>query len=105
LSAHADRHEIAELSGLADDTPVRFTHADLDQANILVSTADDGPLRIVAIIDWHQSGWYPERLEVLKAQIVGEPGSDWVTKYLPKALGIPDPEYGYAFEYVSLATI
>ncbi|KAF2772222.1 hypothetical protein EJ03DRAFT_325048 [Teratosphaeria nubilosa] len=52
------RKEIEELSGLDDDITVVFTHNDLDMSNILVSRRDQGPVRIVAVIDWHQSGWY-----------------------------------------------
>lgn len=99
------RREMEEMAGLADDVSVRFTHADLDQTNIMVSKAGQGPLRIVAIIDWHQSGWYPEHWEILKARTVGMPGSDWRDEYLSKVLEAPNFEYYYAWEYVSMATI
>lgn len=46
-----------ELEGLTDDVQVAFTHADLDLSKILLSNAQDGPVRVVSIIDWHQAGW------------------------------------------------
>jgi len=99
------RKTTVELQGLSDDVPTVFTHGDLDQSNILISRPDDGPLRIVAIIDWHQAGWYPEHWEWLKAQSVAVSGSDWVTEYLPKILEPAPYEYFYAWEYVRMATI
>lgn len=62
------RQNFDELSGLRGDIPVVFTHADLDFSNIVISKSGDAPPRIVAIIDWHQSGWYPEPWVWLKAQ-------------------------------------
>lgn len=41
-------------SYLRDDFPIVFTHADLHLSNILVSS-EPNP-RVVAIINWHQSG-------------------------------------------------
>ena len=37
--------------------------------NIIVSPPSDGPVRIRAIIDWHQSGWYPANWEYYKARL------------------------------------
>jgi thiamine kinase-like enzyme len=56
-----------QRQGLPDDSPVFFTHADLNLVNIIVSSPDDGPARVLAIIDWHQSGWYPAYWEYCKA--------------------------------------
>lgn len=104
-SRKRSRREIEELAGLKDDVSTCFTHDDLDQSNILISKVNDGPIRIVAIIDWHQSGWYPKDWEILKAQSVGEPESDWVKMYLPTMLDEPDFDYYYAWEFVSMAII
>jgi hypothetical protein len=57
-----------------------FTHADLDPRNILVSHG-----RVVAILDWAYSGWYPEYWEFTKAHYNYFPGEDW-EKYLRLAL-------------------
>ncbi|KAM3421445.1 hypothetical protein BST61_g1839 [Cercospora zeina] len=87
-----------ELAGLRDDIPVVFTHADLDFSNIILSDSQDGPVRIKAIIDWHQSGWYPEPWEWLKSQSVVGPHSDWAKKYLSRVLESVPYEYFYAWE-------
>lgn len=93
------------MGGLSDETPVVFTHNDLDQSNILIFKAGDGPLRLVAIIDWHQSGWYPEPCEILKAKSVGQPESDWTNIHLPTVLDAPEFGYYYAWEFIAMATI
>jgi len=100
------RESTRELKGLTDDAPVVFAHNDLDQSNILISRAEDGPLRITAIIDWHQAGWYPQHWERLKAQSVGRGlAPDWVEDYLPRILDPAPYDYYYAWEYISMSTI
>ncbi|KAF2210189.1 hypothetical protein CERZMDRAFT_113422 [Cercospora zeae-maydis SCOH1-5] len=94
-----------ELAGLRDDIPVVFTHADLDFSNILLSDPQDGPVCIKAVIDWHQSGWYPEPWEWLKSQSVVGPHSDWAKKYLSRVLKSVPHDYFYAWEYISMSTI
>jgi hypothetical protein len=54
------REEIEELSGLDDKVPIVFAHAYLAKSNIILLDPDDGPCQLVAMIDWHQAGWYPE---------------------------------------------
>lgn len=99
------RVDIEELAGLTDDVNVVFTHADLDLSNILISKTDDGPTRIVSIIDWHQSGWYPEPWEWCKAQVVSIPHSEWVTEYLDTVLPPPELKYRYSWKHVCMSTI
>lgn len=94
-----------ELSGLTDDLAVVFTHSDLHPSNILISREEEGPPRIKAIIDWHQSGWYPEPWEWLKSQSIVDRDSDWCKVYLDKILQRPNYEYWYAWEFISMATI
>lgn len=54
------RRNFPELAGLSDDRPVVFTHGDFHRNNIIVSRKAKGSTpRVLAIIDWHQSGWYP----------------------------------------------
>ena len=96
------RKHVKELSGLGDDVDVVFTHGDLDQSNILVSKAGSGPARIVAIIDWHQSGWYPEPWEELKAHSVAYPDLDW-KNYIP--MQPTKKEYTYSWTFVDMALI
>ncbi|KAH9208372.1 kinase-like domain-containing protein [Leptodontidium sp. 2 PMI_412] len=72
-------------SGLLDDIPIVFTHADLHRSNIMVSQdAADGIPRIAAIIDWHQSGWYPASWEFFKTRRTSKfPGNDqWELEFI-----------------------
>ncbi|TFK47671.1 hypothetical protein OE88DRAFT_1614720, partial [Heliocybe sulcata] len=79
---------------LPDDARIVFIHGDLDKTNIIVSPpAHDGqPSRLVCIIDWHQSGWYPDYWEYCKARrlTVGPPGyeEEWGDRLLPTFLDV-----------------
>ncbi|ENH71985.1 hypothetical protein FOC1_g10001832 [Fusarium oxysporum f. sp. cubense race 1] len=64
-----------------------FTHADLHQSNIMVS--EGWPCRVVAIIDWHQSGWYPDYWEFYKAEYTNHWESEWVQEYIQMFLKEP----------------
>ncbi|KAK4206313.1 kinase-like domain-containing protein [Rhypophila decipiens] len=88
--------------GLPDDAAVTFTHGDLHPSNIIISV--DSPCRIVALIDWRQSGWYPDYWEACKAYYTAEVGGEWMEKYIP--LFIDEPacidafdDYARAFGY------
>jgi len=61
----ADRHQDQYRAYLPDRGAIHFTHADLHLNNILVS-GQQGSRSIAAIIDWGQSGWYPEYWEYCK---------------------------------------
>ncbi|KAJ3545500.1 hypothetical protein NMY22_g2407 [Coprinellus aureogranulatus] len=50
-------------SSFPDDGGIRFTHTDLAACNILVSQTS---AKVVGIIDWQESGWYPEFWDLLK---------------------------------------
>ncbi|UZP36691.1 hypothetical protein NXS19_004507 [Fusarium pseudograminearum] len=80
---------------LPDDCAIHFTHADLNPVNIMVSK--DSPCRVMAIIDWEQSGWYPAYWEFFKAEMTTKLGSEWRAEYLPKVLDEPDPDCCEAF--------
>ncbi|KAM5466995.1 hypothetical protein MauCBS54593_005615 [Microsporum audouinii] len=73
-------------SSLPDDAQVVFTHADLHPSNIMVSEDSN---KILAIIDWQQSGWYPDYWEFYKAAFTAEIGSEWVEVYIPLFLEKP----------------
>ncbi|KAM7212945.1 phosphotransferase enzyme family protein [Rhypophila decipiens] len=88
--------------GLPDDAEVVFTHADLHPSNIIVSR--DSPCEIVALIDWRQSGWYPEYWECCKALYTAEVHSEWMEEYIPNFLDEPAcldtfDDYARAFGY------
>ena len=69
-------------SGLPDDDSIIFTHGDLHRSNILVSKFNKGPLCIVAIIDWHQSGWYPAAWEFFKTRFTCRRKERWEDDYI-----------------------
>ncbi|KAI2616743.1 kinase-like domain-containing protein [Hypoxylon sp. NC1633] len=97
------REVFPELAGMTDDKPVVFTHGDLDMSNILILRGDGHcPARVAAIIDWHQSGWYPVDWEWLKARAMcrylDEGGRD--TAWLEKIIHPADPAYVMAWEFV-----
>ncbi|KAF2461274.1 kinase-like domain-containing protein [Lineolata rhizophorae] len=64
-----------------------FTHGDLRPANIIVDTGDDGTWKVVAVIDWESSGFYPEYWECVKMtnNLTPRDQFDWY-RYLPKSL-------------------
>ena len=80
---------------LPDDSTITFTHADLHPSNIIVSTED--PCRIVSIIDWHQSGWYPDYWEYCKTVFTADLYGDWESEYVPRFLELPDCYDAWAF--------
>jgi hypothetical protein len=61
-------------------TPSTSSAGDLQRSNILTTSEGQHPSHVLAIIDWHQSGWYPAYWEYCKAQWTVEPGDEWVTK-------------------------
>ncbi|KAI1771437.1 kinase-like domain-containing protein [Hypoxylon cercidicola] len=98
------RREFPELAGSTDDRPVVFTHADLDRSNIIISPREgESPPRVVAIIDWHQSGWYPSGWEWLKARGMCEPlsGGGRDTVWLSKIMTPVEHDYHLAWEYIT----
>jgi aminoglycoside phosphotransferase (APT) family kinase protein len=50
---------------LSDSARIVFTHADINSHNIMIA-GPPGSRRLVALIDWEQSGWYPEYWEYCK---------------------------------------
>ncbi|KAI0399465.1 kinase-like domain-containing protein [Xylaria palmicola] len=64
-----------------------FTHGDLRPANIMADRSDDGDWRVVGLIDWEASGFYPEYWECVKMTNNLSPTEDfdWY-KYLPKSV-------------------
>ncbi|KJZ68334.1 hypothetical protein HIM_12275 [Hirsutella minnesotensis 3608] len=64
-----------------------FTHGDVRPANVIVDRANDSTWKVVAIIDWDASGFYPEYWECIKVtnNLTSRDTSDWY-KYVPKSL-------------------
>ena len=62
------------------------------------------PRHVVAVVDWHQSGWYPIDWEWMKAHwqcnaLPGGGGRD--TTWLEKFIDPPDKAYAYSWEYMT----
>ncbi|KAF8598105.1 kinase-like protein [Ceratobasidium sp. AG-I] len=74
-------------SHFPDTVPIVFTHGDLHRGNIIMSPRVDGARpSVAAIVDWHQSGWYPSYWEYCKARWTSHIGQEWEQKYLPMFL-------------------
>lgn len=80
---------------LPDDSSIVFTHSDLHPSNILVSL--ESPCQIIAIVDWQQSGWYPDYWEFCKAEYAVDAESGWATDYVPRLLEEPASVEAFAF--------
>jgi hypothetical protein len=63
--------------------------------------SQDGPPRIIAIIDWHQSGWLPEYWEFCKAMYTIRPGDEW-QDFVSTFLTREDEAYK-VWEYLTLS--
>lgn len=86
---------------LPDDAAITFTHADLHPSNIIISKTQ--PYSVLAIIDWGQSGWYPDYWEFCKAEYTALYGSEWQTKYIPSFIQEPNESCIEGFESYSQA--
>jgi thiamine kinase-like enzyme len=64
---------------LPDTGKITLTHEDLHQGNILVS-------QVLAIIDWGQSGWYPDYWEYCKAAYPCWYSGEWRSRWIPMFL-------------------
>ena len=82
---------------LPDDGPITFTHADLHRGNILIS--QHGPPQILAIVDWGQSGWYPNYWEYCKAAYTCMYSGQWRLQWIPMFLAPRLDEHDAFAEY------
>ncbi|PYI06690.1 hypothetical protein BO78DRAFT_314803, partial [Aspergillus sclerotiicarbonarius CBS 121057] len=80
----SERYECPYREFLPDIGEIKFTHGDLHRGNIIVSST--GPPRVLAIVDWAQSGWCPDYWEYCKALYTcwyeDEWRRDWIDKFL-----------------------
>lgn len=83
---------------LPDDERIVFTHADVHPSNIMVSSDENAPCRVLCLIDWEQSGWYPEYWEGCKVVF---PNSDhrWRKEFVPLILAEPKDEVLEAWDW------
>ncbi|GAB1193652.1 hypothetical protein APSETT444_002873 [Aspergillus pseudonomiae] len=69
---------------LPDDGDIKFTHADLNRGNIMVSST--APFRAIAIVDWGLAGWYPDYWEYCKALYTCWYEDEWRRGWIDKFL-------------------
>ncbi|OBT60385.1 hypothetical protein VE03_10145 [Pseudogymnoascus sp. 23342-1-I1] len=69
-------------AGLPNESSIVFTHSDLHRSNIIVTKLDSGTPRILAIVDWHQSGWYPASWEFFKTRYTCRGQDKWEDEYI-----------------------
>jgi aminoglycoside phosphotransferase (APT) family kinase protein len=86
---------------LKDDSEIMLTHGDLHRSNIIVSAAS--PARVIAIIDWEQSGWYPDYWEYCKMDYVAAYDDDWRSAGWTDSILVPQPAAKEAFDFYSNA--
>lgn len=78
---------------LPDSGEIKLTHGDLNRRNIIV--ASTSPIRVV-IVDWQQSGWYPDYWEYCKAVFTCWHEDEWRKDYIDKFLQ-PQTEVYFVF--------
>jgi aminoglycoside phosphotransferase (APT) family kinase protein len=83
---------------LPDDRPIKLTHGDLHQGNIIVSTTS--PPRVLAVVDWAHAGWYPDYWEYCKACYTSWYGGEWRNQWIPKFLDVQEEEHEVFAEYI-----
>jgi thiamine kinase-like enzyme len=83
---------------LPDTGSIKLTHGDLHRGNIIVSSTS--PSRILALVDWAQSGWYPDYWEYCKACYTACYNGEWRDQWIPKVLSPRIQEYEVFAEYV-----
>lgn len=83
---------------LPDDEPIELTHGDLHQGNIIVSTTS--PPKILGIIDWAHTGWYPGYWEYCKACYTSNCYGEWRNQWIPKFLEVRDDVHWVWAEYM-----
>ncbi|KNG80398.1 phosphotransferase enzyme family protein [Aspergillus nomiae NRRL 13137] len=84
---------------LPDTDEIKFTHADLHKGNMIVSSFD--PVQIV-IVDWAQSGWYPDYWEYCRACWTCKKGDEWHEDFVAEFLE-PRKELDEVFAYYCYA--
>lgn len=70
-----------------DESPIVFTHGNLNPDNIMITAPGDGPARLASIVNWSQAGFYPAYWEFWKARILArksEERNQWVEDVMPE---------------------
>ncbi|KAF9773247.1 hypothetical protein IL306_008979 [Fusarium sp. DS 682] len=97
---------------IEEEIPIYFTHNDLCPPNIILSHGPNP--KVVGIVDWGQSGWYPSYWEYCKARRVGvideeftfSHSEEWQTRYLPEVIDpVDDERFYHPWLYFMLSNI
>jgi hypothetical protein len=62
--------------------------------------SSNNPPCILAIVDWGQSGWYPDYWEYCKALYTSSYTEEWRNEWIPKFLSPRTQEFEVFAEYV-----
>ncbi|KAF2722519.1 kinase-like protein [Polychaeton citri CBS 116435] len=93
----SQRYRDPFLELMPKDSSIVFTHADVHPRNIMVTAS--GPPRVLAIIDWGQSGWYPDWWEHFKMCYTTHYEGDWRMNWIPKIVRDREDERYLMSEY------
>ncbi|EXJ81056.1 hypothetical protein A1O3_07344 [Capronia epimyces CBS 606.96] len=97
----SQRYKDPYLTLMPKDTAIKFTHADVHPTNIIVSTSGFGPARVLALIDWGQSGWYPDYWEYFKICYTTHWEGEWRKTFIPKMIEPQEDEKYLMDEYTA----
>ena len=86
---------------LDDNSPIVLTHGDLHQSNIIVSATS--PAYVLAIVDWEQSGRYPDYWEYCKTVYTVYESDDWRSAGWIDSILTPHPLAKEAFDFYTRA--
>ena len=81
------------------DSIIKFTHADVHPTNVIVSAS--GQPRVLALIDWGQSGWYPDYWEFFKMCYTTHWEDEWRKIWVPKMIEPQEYEKYLMDEYTT----
>lgn len=85
------------------DSPIVFTHSDLNFSNILITprSSNETP-QVLAIIDWEQSGWMPSFWEYSKQMFwkIWSPDDDMLTRHIEISGNVPEDVFMAFATYV-----
>lgn len=84
---------------LPDDGVIKFTHGDLHRGNIMISFTK--PARVLALVDWEQSGWYPDYWEYCKALFTCWFEDEWRRDFIDHFLSPRYDEHEVFSEYAT----
>lgn len=92
----AHRYDDPNRCLLPDTGNIKFTHADLNPRNMIVSSGR------VVLVDWQQSGWYPDYWEYCKVCYTVSYKDEWRKIYIDKFLE-PCPDVHFVWSEYCMA--